>query len=345
MSVTIVATLPSTTSPAATDNTSGNDSDALGFDFASLLFGQLNPLLPEALAGAAKNRDLSVTDAVTTDAASVVAAASVAPQLLGSSTVGSLPDTELTEKSASLASLTRLPTPSAVAKQLNADSKAEPLKAVPDILETSASKDVPAKIAASPLGATLVENESLKDVSADTPTKAAQAPTGNLLVNASNLPNREALPLSTEPLTISAPLRDQGWASEFGQKIVWMATHDKQSALITLNPPKMGPIEVSLSLDKGNAAVSFASASGETRDAIDSAMPRLRDMFASAGIALGQTNVSAESFGRQANGGEGGLGASQWIADRAILTVDSTSSSRGGLFRSQQGNGLIDIFA
>ena len=158
--------------------------------------------------------------------------------------------------------------------------------------------------------------------------------------------NTNALATSRdETLSVPTLIRDQHWANDFGQKVVWLATHDKQTAQLTLNPAQMGPIEISLSMDKGNATASFASANAETRNAIETAMPRLREMFASAGIELGQTNVSAESFKQQAGSESGQRSATRWMSDNAILATDSVGTMNTKTFTSMRGNGLVDIFA
>ncbi len=107
---------------------------------------------------------------------------------------------------------------------------------------------------------------------------------------------------SSEQMHIETPLKNQAWPAEFGQKIVWMTTQDKQSAQITLNPPQLGPIEISLNVKNDQATAVFVSANAEVRAVIESAMPRLREMLEGAGVQLGQTNVSAESFRQSADG-------------------------------------------
>jgi flagellar hook-length control protein FliK len=146
-------------------------------------------------------------------------------------------------------------------------------------------------------------------------------------------------------LSVATPVRDRDWATDVGQKIVWLATNDKHSAQLTLNPPQMGPIEISLSVDKGNASVSFISANAEVRDALETALPKLREMFASAGIELGQTNVSSESFRQQGGNGQPNQSSSRSTADNAILAGNTVASLQVKAFSAQQGNGLVNTFA
>lgn len=98
---------------------------------------------------------------------------------------------------------------------------------------------------------------------------------------------------------VATPVRDPNWASDFSQKVVWVANQDKQSAHLTLNPPQLGPLEVTISVNKDQTTATFSSPHSEVRQAIENAMPQLRDAFAAAGIQLGQANVNSESFRQQ----------------------------------------------
>lgn len=149
-----------------------------------------------------------------------------------------------------------------------------------------------------------------------------------------------------EPLQMTAPLREPAWPAEFAQKVVWIATQDKQNAQITLNPPQIGPIEISLSVKNEQATALFVSGNPEVREAIESALPRLREMLAGVGVELGQTNVSAESF-RQApdkQNGERGSGARDGgQGHEQAGAVAHATGANGDILR--RGNGLVDTFA
>jgi flagellar hook-length control protein FliK len=204
---------------------------------------------------------------------------------------------------------------------------------------TPATDEKPAKFAVAPIIAAAVESVQPKNISSDALANGMPTPGTGAPGNASNVPiHRDA------PLSLPTPVRDQNWAADFSQKIVWLATNDRQSAQLTLNPPQMGPIEISVNIDKGGATASFMSANAEVRDAIETAMPRLREMFASAGIELGQTNVSAESFRQQSGNQEDNRSTAQWKADNAILVGANGARAASGL-GIQRGNGLVDLFA
>ena len=107
----------------------------------------------------------------------------------------------------------------------------------------------------------------------------------------------------------------------------------------------MGPIEIALNIDKGNATASFVSANADVRESIEMALPRLREMFAGIGLELGQANVSEEFF-RQAADNASAQAATRWTGDQAILVTQAgMQGATGGLFVQRSGSGLVDIFA
>lgn len=147
------------------------------------------------------------------------------------------------------------------------------------------------------------------------------------------------------PPGIPTPLRDPSWAGDFGQKLLWFVGNEKQSAQLTLHPPQLGSIEITLNLDQDGANAHFVSANAEVRGTLEAAVPRLREMFASAGIALGQVSVGNESFRPPPDGQRQPAHQPRPLADNAILGSDSASRLTSALFVTQRGQGMIDTFA
>lgn len=154
------------------------------------------------------------------------------------------------------------------------------------------------------------------------------------------------VPRSDEiPRDLQTPLRDAAWVSELGQKLLWFASHEKQLAQLTLHPPQLGSIEITLNLDQDGAKAHFVSASADVRGAIETAAPRLREMFASAGIELGQVSVGSESLRQQPEGRQEPSHQPRPLADNAILGSDSAGGLPAQSIFTRHGHGLIDIFA
>lgn len=142
---------------------------------------------------------------------------------------------------------------------------------------------------------------------------------------------------------IATPVRHPDWSNDFSQKVVWLANSDKQTAQLTLNPPQLGPIEITLDISNDKTNALFAVANPETRQAIESALPQLREAFASAGLELGQANVSADNPRQQQEARpEGG---SQRLAGDGILPGESVSGSQATATPIRRGLGMVDTFA
>lgn len=144
---------------------------------------------------------------------------------------------------------------------------------------------------------------------------------------------------------VSTPVATRGWADEVGQKISWVATQDKGRAELVLNPPQMGRIEVSINLNGDQASASFVAASPIAREALQDALPRLREVLADAGIQLGQANVNAGNSGQQTQGdtpSQRSAGGSYGQRDAASLEP-LVAASHANWARS--GSGMIDTFA
>ncbi len=136
---------------------------------------------------------------------------------------------------------------------------------------------------------------------------------------------QQAAQATQNAYTIPLPVKSDGWDGAFGQRIVWMLGHQTHWAQISLNPPDLGSVDVRLSIHGNEAGAQFFSPHAAAREAIEAALPRLREMMSEAGLSLGQAQVSADSFtgaGRQdgqayspwiGRGGSGSLGGETMI--------------------------------
>jgi flagellar hook-length control protein FliK len=101
--------------------------------------------------------------------------------------------------------------------------------------------------------------------------------------------------VGAEPLPVLAPAGDpDAWSRGLGERLLLMAERNLQTATIRLQPEQLGPVEIRLRVnDDGAAQVHFSAAHAQTRDALDAAIPRLRELFAEQGLSLAHANVDA----------------------------------------------------
>ena len=103
--------------------------------------------------------------------------------------------------------------------------------------------------------------------------------------------SRAQLPVGLQ--SIGLPVTHQKWGQALGQRMVYMANQQMQQAQITLNPEKLGPVQIRLQIDRDQKVnVVMTAQHGVTREAMEAAMPRLKEMFEQAGIDLGSVDVN-----------------------------------------------------
>jgi flagellar hook-length control protein FliK len=112
---------------------------------------------------------------------------------------------------------------------------------------------------------------------------------------------------------LAARVGTAAWNQQVSQKIVWMVAGEEQTASLTLNPPELGPMQVVLSISNDQTSVAFSSNQLEVRQALENALPRLREMMSESGIALGNATVDAgmpdgREAQQQAGRGDGATG-------------------------------------
>jgi flagellar hook-length control protein FliK len=132
---------------------------------------------------------------------------------------------------------------------------------------------------------------------------------------------------------------ERAWDQAVGEKLVWMVNQKHQVAQLHLNPPELGPLKISISLDQNQASAQFFSAHASVREALETAMPRLREMLADSGITLGNASVGTEAFREPAQ-----QQPRTHVAQAGVVAADSgTVSSGERLLRPMLG--LVDTFA
>jgi len=101
------------------------------------------------------------------------------------------------------------------------------------------------------------------------------------------------------PPPIGTPVQQSDWGDDLGSRITWMIKQDVTAADIKLNPPHLGPLEVKISMSQDQVSVAFTSHHAVVRDALDTALPRLREMLNDNGLQLANANVSNKSASDQ----------------------------------------------
>jgi flagellar hook-length control protein FliK len=142
---------------------------------------------------------------------------------------------------------------------------------------------------------------------------------------------------------VNTPLTEGGWDQALGERIQWMVNHKMQGAQIRLNPAQLGPMEVRVQVQNDQASIQFSSAHSVVREALEAALPRLRELFDASGVELVDVDVSGQSSaGGQHSRGEDG------VVVRGTRVIDADSGTETVLetpVNALLENGRLDLFA
>lgn len=130
-------------------------------------------------------------------------------------------------------------------------------------------------------------------------------------------------------------LGDDGFDQAIGARIGWLADQKIGHAHIRLNPEDLGPVDVRLQMNGDKVHASFSSPHVDVRQALESSLPRLRELLGEQGFQLAHADVGQQHSGdgnpgsQAGGGGRGGDGepslgdstvsASQLIRQRGLL--------------------------
>lgn len=147
-------------------------------------------------------------------------------------------------------------------------------------------------------------------------------------------------------------LASQEAPAELHQKVNVMLAEKLQQAEIQLDPLGLGKMKIQIQMGADSQAnVHFVVQHGQTREMLEQAMPRLRDMLAGQGIQLGQTQVQQQSQQQQQQGqptfngqGQQGQSSGQQRSVNGLVEGELTTSNPSLLVESTNGSG-IDFYA
>ncbi len=91
--------------------------------------------------------------------------------------------------------------------------------------------------------------------------------------------------------TATPDVHAEDFGDAFGARLSWMADQKIGHAHIRVTPNDLGAIEVRLQLDGDRVHASFSSANAEVRQALESSLPRLREMLGEHGMELAHADV------------------------------------------------------
>jgi flagellar hook-length control protein FliK len=163
---------------------------------------------------------------------------------------------------------------------------------------------------------------------------------GDALLATAN--NARAAPTPATVAVPTNPAQQPAFEQALGERLAWLVQEGRHDARIKLHPAELGSLDIRLSLDGDSTRISLASPHAAVRDALEQAVPRLRELLGSAGLDLSQVNVGtgdARSHGDLARPATPSLAGHEHFAP----ADDAAAHARTLAIRLPQG--LVDTFA
>ncbi|MDX1749592.1 MULTISPECIES: flagellar hook-length control protein FliK [unclassified Methylophaga] len=146
-------------------------------------------------------------------------------------------------------------------------------------------------------------------------------------------------------LDIQPQLNSAAWGKVMSSRVVWMAREGVQQAELRLNPANLGPVEVRLSMQNDQANVTFIASNAAARDALEQALPRLRESFNESGLALNNAEVSHQDQPSQGSEQDEQLHGGNNIAQVIVETDDMDNEATQLSVDSPDNSVGVSVFA
>lgn len=140
------------------------------------------------------------------------------------------------------------------------------------------------------------------------------------------------------------PLPSPRFAEEVGARLQWIAEQQGGEATLRISPDGLGPVEIRLKLDGDRVELGFTATQQDTRQALQDALPKLREMLAQQGLQLGQADVGQKHA--QSSNDDAAKTAKGFAGDdEGEAIVLATPTREAHVLIGRGGRGVLDLYA
>ncbi len=156
---------------------------------------------------------------------------------------------------------------------------------------------------------------------------------------------------STSPMTATSAMPQPAiteafgrpaWSQAMGKQILLMVNQNISTAQIRLNPAHLGPIEMLINMSDEQVSVSMNSRHAIVREAMEQALPKLREMLEQNGFSLADADISKHSFAEQRE--QDNKGGNNGIAARNTEQSVSADSSHQVMKQATMSTSMVDYY-
>ncbi|MBJ9975423.1 flagellar hook-length control protein FliK [Pseudomonas sp. S75] len=153
----------------------------------------------------------------------------------------------------------------------------------------------------------------------------------------------------SNPLQQPLVMNQNAWSEGLVNRVMYLSSQNLKSANIQLEPAELGRLDIRVNVAADQAAqITFVSGHAGVRDALDSQLHRLRELFTQQGLAQPDVNVADQSRQQQQQAQQGSANFSGVAARRAQEEGDDAELASVARPAEQQvviGDSAVDYYA
>lgn len=154
-------------------------------------------------------------------------------------------------------------------------------------------------------------------------------------------------------LAMNKPVADPAWNKELGEKLIWMHKQSIPSVELRLNPEHLGPVLIKIDVSHDQASVAFTAQHLAVKEAIEAAIPKLREMLNGQQLNLADVNVSQQQSDQrqqpreffQMASDQNRRQSSEFDTDSGAVNTTQNLVDEIEAGRAVASNGLLSLFA
>lgn len=167
---------------------------------------------------------------------------------------------------------------------------------------------------------------------------------GTMLNNGQNTSFTQLMSQSI-PQPITQNIHKPEWGGAVGDRITWMLGNKLQSAQLRITPAHLGPVEIRISIENNVAQVSFTSNHQVVRDALEQAVPRLKEMLEEQNLDLVNVDIGKGNNRETDEQSKQLADAENRSAAELVAENDETADQVPEISKVITGAGLLDAYA
>ena len=105
-----------------------------------------------------------------------------------------------------------------------------------------------------------------------------------------------AIPPRAATLRVSAPVDSPEFPQGVADRAIFAVDNNWSSTKLQVTPPQLGPIDLQIAVQGDHAQVMMSTHSAVTREALESSLPKLKEMLNSQGFTQVSVDISQRSF-------------------------------------------------